>query len=45
MGNFLSELGDVLFLDIETASLESDFNELPHAASGRMAQKRKTYQS
>ncbi|MCS4435131.1 3'-5' exonuclease [Aquiflexum gelatinilyticum] len=29
MGNFLSELGDVLFLDIETASLESDFKELP----------------
>ena len=29
MGNFLSELGDILFLDIETASLESDFKELP----------------
>jgi 3'-5' exonuclease len=29
MGNFLSELGDVLFLDIETASLESEFVELP----------------
>ncbi|MCH6201761.1 3'-5' exonuclease [Aquiflexum sp. LQ15W] len=29
MGNFLNELGDILFLDIETASLESDFKELP----------------
>jgi DNA polymerase elongation subunit (family B) len=28
MGNFLSELSEILFLDIETASLESEFAEL-----------------
>lgn len=41
MANFFSELSDILFLDIETASVESDFYALPERIQGEWIKKEK----